>query len=117
MFDTVNATQKEAICKSEFRWPLGMSMYKNRYLALVDHFANCTFFMDTYSDDYPIVHTYAHNSPVFVCINTIGRMVSSFGTRMVLNISQIVSDDPWHVVPHRDVSFDSETEGIVFLED
>eukprot|EP00759_Apiculatamorpha_spiralis_P019773 PhF_6_TR25518/c1_g4_i9/m.35659 len=117
MFDTVNATHKEAIRKSEFRWPLGMSMYKNRYLAITDLDANCTFFMDTYSDHYPIVHTYTHKSAGWVCINSTGRMVCSIRSGKKIHISQIVSDDPWHVVPHRDVSFDSDTSGIVFLED
>eukprot|EP00759_Apiculatamorpha_spiralis_P019767 PhF_6_TR25518/c1_g4_i14/m.35663 len=92
-------------------------MYKNRYLAIADLDANCTFFMDTYSDDYPIVHTYTHNSAGWVCINSTGRMVCSIRSGKKIHISQIVSDDPWHVVPHRDVSFDSDTSGIAFLED
>eukprot|EP00759_Apiculatamorpha_spiralis_P032128 PhF_6_TR33682/c0_g1_i7/m.49357 len=115
-FDVANADKKDTI-NDEFRWPLGMAMYDDRYLCVADLDAKSLFIVDSMDETFPIVHTVRTVGAGWVAASRSGRVVISGKEECELKIYQIVSKEPWQFDIVRTISFKEDPNGIVFLLD
>eukprot|EP00759_Apiculatamorpha_spiralis_P032543 PhF_6_TR33950/c0_g1_i1/m.49757 len=107
---------KTNITNPYFVWPLGMSMYDDRYLLLADMDAKMIFFIDTFDNTFPTVYKVPTAGVSWVSVNETGRFVVS--AKCEMKIYQIMSTEPsWQIDHVRSITCFGELCGVVFLPD